>query len=184
MPMAVLTTSRKTSNRVRSFVRDLSSVLPDTERFNRGSMNSTELVARIQHSDAKMALIVTLWKGNPGTIQFISRTGSELLTVKVESAALRREVSSRKGLRVQSVHAVTIPKKITKQGRYLADFIAALVDLEVAESDMPVITESEGTNKVEIRIEDLGSGKILWTHFHALDGEEIGPRIRVIGLQR
>lgn len=146
-------------------------------------MNSTELVARIQQSDAKMALLVTLWKGNPGTIQFISPTGNELLTVKVESAALRREVSSHKGLRVQSVHAVTFPKNISKQGRYLADFIAALANLEATESDMPVIAESEGSNKVEIRIEDLDDGKILWTHFHALDGEEIGPRIRVVGLR-
>jgi len=184
MPFAVLTTSRKTSNRVRSFVRDLWSVLPDTERFNRGSMNSAELVARIQQSGAKMALLVTLWKGNPGTIQFISSTGSELLTVKLESAALRREVSSLKGLRIHSVYAVTIPKKISKQGRNLAGFIAALFNLETTESDAPVMASSQGSNKVEIRIEDVGGGKILWTHHHAINGEEIGPRIRVLGLRR
>ncbi|UCH04652.1 MAG: hypothetical protein JSW05_00375 [Candidatus Thorarchaeota archaeon] len=184
MPLAVLTTSRKTSNRVRSFVRDLWSVLPGTERFNRGSMNSNELIARIQQSDAKMALVVTLWKGNPGTIQFISSTGSELLTVKLESAALRREVSSLKGLRIHSVYAVTVPKSISRQGRNLADFIAALFNFEATESDTPVMAESDGSNNVEIRIEDLGGGKILWTHLHAVNGEEMGPRIRVLGVRR
>ncbi len=147
-------------------------------------MSSTELVARIQQSDAKMAFIVTLWKGNPGTIRFISPTGSELLTVKLESAALRREVSSLRGLRILSVRTVTVPKNISKQGRNLADFIAALFDLDATESDSPVIAEADGSNKVEIRIEDLRGEKILWTHFHAVDGEEIGPRIRVIGLRR
>jgi rRNA maturation protein Rpf1 len=131
-----------------------------------------------------MALLVTLWKGNPGTLQFISPTGNELLTLKLESAALRREVSSRKGLRFQSVHAVTVPKNISRQGRTLADFLASLYNTEVTESDIPSAAESKGSNKVEIRVEDLGGGKILWTHFHAVNGEEIGPRIRVIGLRK
>jgi hypothetical protein len=131
-----------------------------------------------------MALIVTLWKGNPGTIQFISPTSDELLTVKIDSAALRREVSSFKGRRINSIHAVTVRKDTSRQGRFLADFIAALVDLEAIESNAPAIVGSEGSNKVEIRVEDLGGGKILWTHYHALDGEEIGPRIRVSGLRR
>jgi hypothetical protein len=79
---------------------------------------------------------------------------------------------------------VTVPKNISKQGRHLADFIAALTDLKATDSDMPTEAVAEGSNKVEIRVEDLGGGKILWTHFHAVNGEEIGPRIRVTGLRR
>ena len=66
MPSLLITTSRRTSNRVRSFSRDLWSVLPGTERFNRGGMGLTELVSRIHNSGAQAALVISIWRGNPG----------------------------------------------------------------------------------------------------------------------
>ncbi|MFW9799103.1 MAG: hypothetical protein ACFFD9_01585 [Candidatus Thorarchaeota archaeon] len=147
-------------------------------------MSLAELIARISQSGAKMALIVTLWKGNPRLIQFVSPTGEDLLTLKIESAALRREVSSFKGPRIVSVGAVTVGKESSSVTKHFAGFIAALMDHEVVESESPNPVGREGSNMVEIRIEDLPGGKILWTHYHTLNAQEIGPRIRIVMIGR
>ncbi|MFQ5831242.1 MAG: hypothetical protein ACE5H4_00875 [Candidatus Thorarchaeota archaeon] len=143
-----------------------------------------ELVARIHQSGAKMALVVSLWKGNPRIIQFVSPTGENLLALKIESATLRRELLSSKGLRIVSVSTVTVGKESSGVAKHFAGFIAALMNHRVVESDGPVLVGLEGTNMVEIRIEDLGGGKILWTHYHTLNAQEIGPRIRIVEIRR
>ena len=51
MPSVLITTSRKTSNRVRTFVRDLWATIPDSERFNRGGLGLKELAARMVGED-------------------------------------------------------------------------------------------------------------------------------------
>ncbi len=143
-----------------------------------------ELVARIRQSGAKMALVVSIWKGNPRILQFVSPTGENLLTLKIESTALRREISSSKGLRISSVRTVTVGKDSSDVAKQFAGFIAALLDHRVVESDGPTSVGRGGSNMVEIRIEDLGGGKILWTHYHTLNAQEIGPRIRIVEIRR
>jgi len=38
---------------------------------------------------------------------------------------------------------------------------------------------SKGKTKVVVWLQDFPTGKTLWTYYHAEDGLEIGPRMRI-----
>ncbi|MFW9890423.1 MAG: hypothetical protein ACFFER_19785 [Candidatus Thorarchaeota archaeon] len=184
MPQALITTSRKTSNRVRSFVRDLWSVLPGTERFNRGGMSIEELRSRVQQSGARLALIVTIWKGNPRTIRFLYPHDEDVLEIRIESAALRREVTGNTGPRMQSIYGVTVEENCTQNAREFASVIASMLGTDVKSEQQPVVLDEAASGMVEIRISDIRGGKLLWTFYHVENGLEVGPRIRISQLWR
>ena len=179
----LITTSRKTSNRVRSFVRDLSTVLPETDRFNRGGMGLSQLAARVGQSGAKAALVVSMWKGNPGILSFLSSSGEELVTVKVESAKLRREVSQTKKKRIIGTAGIFIESESSRKTQELGELLASFLDIEMFEAATPEDVQVED-NWSLIWLEDQPSGKILWTHYHSTDIIEVGPRIRVSSIRR
>jgi len=177
--LLLITTSRRTSNRVRSFVRDLYTVMPGSERFNRGGMSLQELISRIQASGATAALVVTLYKGNPGGIRIFDSSGVERLVIRMESAALRREVMRGKKLRINSIHSLSVPPNSSLQTMKLAQELARLLDTELLELEKLSPVGPEGEHAVDIRLTDMRGGRTLWTHYHAADVSEVGPRIRV-----
>lgn len=179
----LITTSRKTSNRVRSFARDLWTVLPRTERFNRGGMGLTELAARVGQSGAKAALVISMWKGNPGILSFTSSSGEELVAIKIESAKLRREVNPTKKNRIIGTSGVFIESGSSSKTRELGEVLASFLNVEIFEMTNPEDAQVED-NWSLIWLEDLPSGKILWTHYHSTDTIEIGPRISVTSIRR
>lgn len=178
MPSLLLTTSRKTSNRVRTFVRDLCSVLPGVERFNRGGMSLSELTARINQNGAKAAIIISIWKGNPGEMMILSSAGQEVINIRFDSVHLRREVSSATSARMARAKSVVIKSESSERAKELANDIASLLSLNLSEQLNPIGALTED-NQSFIWFENDDSGKILWTHYNAHDGLEIGPRILV-----
>ena len=182
LPRLLITTSRKTSNRVRTFARDLWTVLPNTNRFNRGGQGLSEIAARVRLSGAHAALIISMWKGNPSILSFTSPTEEELASIKVEMAMLRREVSTSKK-RINGVAGVFVESNSSDKTRSLGDLLAFFLDLELVEVPLLDTTTQEPGQSV-IWLQDTTSGKILWTHYHSTDGSEIGPRIRVTSLRR
>lgn len=183
MPSLLITTSRKTSNRVRSFARDLWTVLPGTERFNRGGMGRTELAARVGQSGANGALVISMWKGNPSLLLFTSSTGQEIVTVKMESAKLRREVNPSKKTRINGLAGIFVNSGCSDRTRELGDTLSYYLDTDIYEIADPEDVDVE-ENQTMIWMTDLPSGKTLWTHYHSTDRLEIGPRIRVTSIRR
>lgn len=181
LPTLLITTSRKTSNRVRSFVRDLWTVLPTTERFNRGGLGLSEIAARVRHTGANAALIISMWKGNPSNLSFTSASKEELASIRVEMAMLRREVNKTK-IKINGVVGILIESNSSDRTRFLGDMLASFLDLDVTEGSQLDITTQEPGQSL-IWLQDASSGKILWTHYHTTDGAEIGPRIKVTALK-
>ena len=179
MPSILITTSRRTSNRVRSFVRDLWTVLPGTERFNRGGMSIAELSSRIKQSRANAAIVVSLFKGNPRSLQILSPDGEQIMEVRMESAKLRREVTSSRNPKMHSIHSITVQSGAGEQTRRIAEMLSNLLAAPIAESMEIVAVGSKGTNEVVVWLQDFPTGKTIWTHYHAKDGLEIGPRMRI-----
>ncbi|MCF2137413.1 MAG: hypothetical protein K9W43_09295 [Candidatus Thorarchaeota archaeon] len=177
--LLLITTSRRTNNRVRTFIRDLSTVLPGSERFNRGGMSLEELRARIASSGCKAAFVITHYKGNPGDILVYDPQGAERLRIRLESAVLRREVLPGVKIRVHDVRSVTIAPGSSERTSLLGREIASLLDKELIEVESVVPLGADGAHRVDIRFSDFSPDKTLWTHFHAADGIEIGPRMRI-----
>ena len=178
MAPILITTSRRTSNRVRTFIRDLASVLPGSERFNRGSMSKAELVARISEVGASGVIVVSLHQGNPGSVQFYDSTGSIILDTVVESAMLRREVQPSRAIRVTSIRGIYSSREGGKPVELLAGALSQLTGIAVSD-DTTQREPSDNALECDITLEGKTSGKILWTWYRTKDGSEIGPRIRI-----
>ncbi len=183
MPILLITTSRRTSNRVRSFARDLSSVLPGTERFNRGGMGLSELTSRIRQSGAQAALIISIWRGNPGEMTILSAEGDEIIKLRLESALLRREIDSSNKGRVGSIEGIGVKIGSSERVWNLARDFATLLSLNIKEYSDPAESRTN-KNRTFLWFEDAPAEKILWTHYNTNDLTEIGPRIRVSSVRR
>ncbi len=147
-------------------------------------MSIEELRSRVNQSGARSALVVSIWKGNPRTIRFISPTADDELELKIESAVLRREVSDNKGPRIHSTFGVTVEENCSSNAHELASILASTLSVDMINEPHPIALGKAGSGMVEIRVTDLRGGKLLWTFYHTHDGSEIGPRIRIVELRR
>jgi len=68
-PLILVTTSHRPSQRVRSFVKDLVSVLPRAVKRNRGKSTLRDLYYDAVALGVRRVVVVSTWKGNPGTIR-------------------------------------------------------------------------------------------------------------------
>ncbi len=168
---------------MRAFARDLSSVLPGVERFNRGGMGLPELVARINQNGAKAAIVISLWRGNPGEMTILSSKGEEIINIRLESALLRREVNPTGPTRISRVDSVVIKTGSSPSVIALAEDISSLLNVELSEHVDPHDALTDETQSF-IWLEDGNSGKIFWTHYNTINGIEVGPRIRVSSVRR
>ena len=67
--MIIVTTSHRPSQRARSFVKDLVSVLPSAIKLARGKATLNDLYYEAVARGAKRVVVVTVWKGNPGALR-------------------------------------------------------------------------------------------------------------------
>jgi len=160
-------------------VRDLWTVLPGTERFNRGGMSIAELSSRIKQSRASAAIVVSLFKGNPRSLQILSPDGGQIMEMRMESAKLRREVTSSRSPKMRNIHSIAIQSGAGEQTRAIAEMMSKLLDTPIAEAPEIVAVGSKGMAEVVVWLQDVPTGKTLWTHYHAKDGLEIGPKMRI-----
>jgi hypothetical protein len=147
-------------------------------------MSIDELRSRVVQSGSNLALIVSIWKGNPRTIRFLYPRDDDALELRVESAALRREVSNKKGLRIHSIYGVTVEENCSPNALELASVIASMLGIDVKSKQQSGAQDEASSGMVEIRVSDLREGKLLWTFYHAQNGMELGPRIRISEFRR
>lgn len=144
-------------------------------------MGLGELGSRIFQSGAKAAIVISMWRGNPGELLFIDSQGRELATIRIESALLRRETFPSGKLKVTSLMTISTKTDSPDSVRALATLLQKTLDLPVEYHIEPPITGILG--QCILWLESTPSGKIIWTHYHGLDGAEIGPRIRIKDLR-
>lgn len=180
--LLLITTSRRTSNRVRSFVRDLSFVFPGSERFNRGSMSMAELKARLKQSDADAALVVTTYRGNPGRLR-IYFSDDDTAIVQLSGCVLRREVLPDSDVRVNKIVRLSVSSKPSELTKNMADLLKRMTGMDWVEESAVYPLGPEHSNNTILRLQDAASGMTVWTYYHALDAVEIGPRMTVSALR-
>ena len=145
-------------------------------------MSRAEIVARLKNHDANFVIVVTMYKGNPNNLEIVSSEGKTVGTIFMESAMLRREVLKLHSPRINNISSVSVKQGSSRQTYELAQLVGSLVDTDVTEvSD---VKQTGAKSSVIFWFQDSRQGKILWTHFNAFDGVEIGPRIRVSSLSR
>lgn len=143
----------------------------------------SELLSRVNQSQAKAVFVITTFKGNPGDLQIITPDGSTPYSVRMESAALCREVSPDIKHRINSLATIAVLADAEEKTKQFSQYWASLMGLDLAtvESLDELITGSSGRAFALLR---NAGGKVHWSFYHAKDGVEIGPRIRIPGLRR
>jgi hypothetical protein len=146
-------------------------------------MGLTELAARVGQSGANGVLVISMWKGNPSLLSLTNSTGEEVVSIKMESAKLRREVNPTKKSRIIGAAGVFVKTGSSNKTRELGKILALYLNIEQFEAECPEDAQGKESWSL-IWLEDLPSGKILWTHYLSTDKTEIGPRIRVTSIRR
>ncbi|MHA1906201.1 MAG: hypothetical protein ACW98Y_02815 [Candidatus Thorarchaeota archaeon] len=145
-------------------------------------MSLTELISRITQEDAKVAFIISTFRGNPGNIQILSPDGVTHYDIKMESAVLRREVLADSKTRVDELTLIAVQGESNTLLNQFSEFLVSLLDLPLTTiSSLEEIPFQKG-NRAILLLKESG-GKILWTWHHASDHREIGPRIRIPNLR-
>jgi U3 small nucleolar ribonucleoprotein protein IMP4 len=91
----LITTSRRPSPRIRSFVKDLVAVIPGAFRFTRGHYSMEELAREAYGEGADRIVVVGERRGNPGIIRVYAFNPEELRPYNIVSFIVKGVTLSR-----------------------------------------------------------------------------------------
>ncbi len=182
--MILITTTRRPSQRTRSFVRDLYHVIPNAIRRNRGKSSLEDLNRIALKLGAERVLIVGTKKGNPSSLYFFEPaplTIKPISLIRLKGVTLRREMTRRRA-----------PPSKELCVSYQSEFLSKLAEVLLISLKAKKLVSSpldglKGFNEeCDIFLyliserEDLPS---TVSFFKAVPLIEIGPRIRVGGFE-
>lgn len=150
--MIVVTTSRRTTQRIRSFVKDLVSILPSSVKINRGHKSLLELAIEACKLGAKYFLVVTEWRGNPRAINIyeVEKTQphhveyKEIATILIRGVKLSRENPESSRAYGISRIGVDYSKCISDDCFYLADLLVKILQDKISEKpELKIVLEED-----------------------------------------
>jgi len=181
--LIIVTTSHRPTQRVRSFVKDLASVLPYAVKVNRGKASLLDLYYDAMAIGAKRVIVVGVKKGNPGIIRvYVPREPpeiglDEIVVISLSGVKLRREhPEAQKTFNIRSlgIDARDIRDKIV--GRVADTLVRAfLAKLVVFDEDIEKVDVL-----VKLRIEEK---ELIMTFVCSATGRVCGPTLRVIAVR-
>ena len=96
--MIAIGTTRKPTQRVRSFVKELNWVIPGSTRISRGKQGFMELCDSALKQGASRIVLVGAFHGNPGRLGFLEYNGEDWQfippTIIIKSVQLLRELGT------------------------------------------------------------------------------------------
>lgn len=111
----LLTTSRRPTSTMRALCKNLSHIMPNFIRVNRGKLSLEGMAEKALALDAENMAIIDRWKGEPGKIRFFKIRQDQLVAVQpiiyVRSVMLGRDFGERvtKERRIKSVAIAALP---------------------------------------------------------------------------
>jgi hypothetical protein len=176
--LILLTTSRRPTQGIRTFCKDLSYTIPNIVRINRGKLSLEGIAAKALELNAEKVVIVDRWKGGPGKIELYKFDGKELHPIPpliyLRGVKFRREFRTMpKGRRIKSTAMVTSPRPsqdVCRLEKALSDFFS-----------IPMFSnENEcGGFDALMKITASQAGELAVTFKLLPENVEIGPRMRI-----
>lgn len=159
MTNLLITTSRKPSQRTRSFVKDLASSLPATVKLNRGKKTLVDLSLDCYKYRAKYLFIINERKGNPSVIRIYSLENTDhypflkqIALLKLSSVKLSREIHSSRVYSPEYVR-VNYDNCLTNSCFYIADLLIDIYRDRVRDEKYDVSVDLEEiSSEVEFKI--------------------------------
>lgn len=176
----VVTTSHRPTQRVRSFVKDLVSVLPEAERLTRGKATFRDLYYEAVARGAQRVIIVSVWKGNPGTLSVYEPLEPPEMELRLmtrmilEGVRLSRETPGAQRAYGARSLGIYVSPAASEDLHHLADVLARsmlagiAVDYEEALSRFDVVA-----------VVNRGGSSLAEIEFRCSTGRVCGPLLRL-----
>jgi len=168
----LLTTSRSPTPKIRTFCNDLTRVIPNVMRVNRGKMSMNEVAEKAIEYGADRVVIVDRWQGGPGKIEFfhIGLVGlvPSPTILYVSGIRLQREFAP---IKLKPVHSLVITKSVDNSME-IADSLSKFFNL-------PTSFEKEALPKYQVamHVSHDAVRRVQITFMLLPQRMEIGPRI-------
>jgi len=168
----LLTTSRNPTPGIRTFCNDLTRVIPNMVRVNRGKMGMDQVAESALGHGANRVVIVDRWQGGPGKIEFFLIDESGLVpfppSLFVVGIRLQREFAP---IRLKPFNSLVIIKPVNN--------LMGITDSLSRFFKVPVLSESEALAKypVAMHISHAATRRVQITFMLLQQKVEIGPRI-------
>lgn len=174
MSKLILTTSRRTHRRIRSFLKDLAQAVPHSHRINRGHASLPELASLAQRLGAYGVAVVLGQRANPSGIRFYRLEEAELIktyTIRITSVRLLREIPD-------SQRPLNTRRLIIRRGEIPSTLSESLLNALI-NTFRPFPTEGEPQpTDVELVIAGEGDRAIV-TFLCGGTGKPCGPSFKV-----
>lgn len=155
----LITTSRKPSQRTRSFCKSLANVL-DVKSINRGKMSIRDVLVKSSELGSSKIMLVSEMKGNPNKIDFQDENGETLFSMDV-TVGLTKPSASKDRVEPKSLKIYSEVGELIKIGDLLG---------------IPLNTEdSETKNLLLIKGGDHKNKAVI--EFYGSSGDLTGPKI-------
>jgi len=167
--------TRKPTDRIRSFIKELSHVIPNAVRLTRGKQGFAEFCEEATSAGASRFILVGAWHGNPGRLVFLQqKTGEGWVfqppTILLKSVTLLREL----GHDPPPPRTALFVVPDTPQDAAPAESLAAALDVPVgARDDLP--PPSDRGALLQVSLHQRSTLEFL----SPTDKEPLGPTLRV-----
>ena len=167
----LITTSRRPSPRVRSFVKDLVLVIPGAVRLTRGHLSMRDLAVEAQLVGADRVVVVGEKRGNPGIIRVYKVSGDSLVNIVsfiVKGVALSRETGAGQPSKGTPLRLVVDTDGSSVADEFADAFVVAF-HARVFEDPRPgdVLARITGLDERTVRVEFYQSDR------------RVGPRLKL-----
>ena len=100
MTKVAFTTSRDPSNKTRTFLKDIISVIPGSKKFTRGTQNLSFTLTKLHSEGFEVAVVINSVKGNPNFWRVFNLSSSEYeefpFAIKLRGLTLSRDYHAKK----------------------------------------------------------------------------------------
>ncbi|NHK32468.1 MAG: hypothetical protein FK730_14030 [Asgard group archaeon] len=175
----VITTSRKPSQRTRSFIRDMVRVIPWSFHFTRGSCSLNDLAEEMMILGINRLIIINEKKGNPSLVKFFKLDKEKLAErdyrVRLRGISLARELKRGRSKFTSESKLKVINKSQSDFGEQLYTMLSIFFNFE----RMRELPNDETMKGIAINFSD-SIEKMITLDFQQIETKEmIGPRITV-----
>jgi len=173
----LLTTSRRPTDLMRSFSKDLARSIPGVVRVNRGKLSLDGVAEKALECAAERVVVVDRWRGGSGEIELFKVSQDGLMPVPpvifVSGMRLRREFWEAKSRRVGSL-AVTAPSSSEKGVFEVAEALSNFFGIPFLSLDEAV---SRCNTAMHFSVDSRG--RVQFTFLLLPQKVEIGPRVTI-----
>ena len=168
------TTSRSPANKTRSFIHDILTVIPNSQRVVRGSSNLSFCINSMKNKGFSTAVIINSVKGNPNFMRIydLSADPSELpYAIKIRGLTLSREYQEKQRSRKPSNSIL-----ISSLNNPAEEDVLKMI-LGVGNENIENIQKKEYVTAYADYIEE--NEGIIFIEFLDKNNKQVGPRIKL-----